>query len=53
MNFKNRITASFKFLVLVIPAISQAGDHPTQIMTKAGVERIRAELGEVPLFDAT
>jgi hypothetical protein len=41
------------FLGLVVPAISQAEDHPKVIMTKAGVERIRAELGTVPLFDAT
>lgn len=27
--------------------------HPSLIMTKAGVEKIRAELGKVPLFDAT
>jgi hypothetical protein len=40
-------------LGLVIPAISQAGEHPNLIMTKAGVEKIRAELGTVPLFDAT
>jgi hypothetical protein len=40
-------------LCLAVPAISQAGDHPRLIMTKAGVEKIRAELGTVPLFDAT
>jgi hypothetical protein len=28
-------------------------EHPGLIMTKAGVEKIRAELGSVPLFDAT
>jgi hypothetical protein len=38
---------------LVIPAISVGGEHPNLIMTKAGVERIRAELGTVPLFDTT
>ena len=31
----------------------QAQEHPSLIMTKAGVEKIRAELGTVPLFDAT
>ena len=31
----------------------QAREHPSLIMTKAGVEKIRAELGTVPLFDAT
>ncbi len=32
---------------------SLAGEHPGLIMTKAGVEEIRAQLGTVPLFDAT
>jgi len=32
---------------------TQAQEHPGLIMTKAGVEKIRAELGTVPLFDAT
>ncbi len=27
--------------------------HPSLVMTKPGVEQIRAELGKVPLFDAT
>ncbi|MDM9630891.1 alginate lyase family protein [Robiginitalea aurantiaca] len=31
----------------------QAQEHPKLILTKAGVERIRAELGTVPLFDAS
>ena len=33
--------------------MSEAAEHPNLILTKTGVERIRAELGEVPLFDAT
>jgi len=40
-------------LGLAMPAITLAGDHPKLIMTKGGVEKIRAELGTVPLFDAT
>ena len=32
---------------------SQSAEHPNLIMTKAGVEEIRGELGNVPLFDAT
>jgi hypothetical protein len=40
-------------LVLAIPTLSHAAEHPNLIMTKAGVEKIRAELGSVPLFDAT
>lgn len=31
----------------------QAGDRPSLTMTPAGVEKIRAHLGQVPLFDAT
>ncbi|MGB7450617.1 MAG: alginate lyase, partial [Lysobacterales bacterium] len=34
-------------------AAAQSADHPGLIMTKAGVEKIRSELGKVPLFDAT
>ncbi|TDT43690.1 alginate lyase [Maribacter spongiicola] len=30
-----------------------AQEHPSLILTKAGVEKIRAELGSVPLFDAS
>ncbi|MGB5492620.1 MAG: alginate lyase family protein, partial [Woeseiaceae bacterium] len=53
MNFNNRIATFLMTLWLLIPAISLAGEHPSLIMTKAGVEKIRAELGTVPLFDAT
>ena len=38
---------------LTIALTSQADAHPNLILTEAGVERIRAELGAVPLFDAT
>ena len=37
-------------LGLVISALAQAGDHPRLVMTQNGVEKIRAELGQVPLF---
>lgn len=40
-------------LVLSVPAMSLAGEHPKLILTKAGIEKIREELGSVPLFDAT
>ena len=40
-------------LVVSATACAQESDHPRLIMTKAGVEQIRAELGTVPLFDAT
>jgi len=53
MKIRNRIAISMMLLGLAISAVSHAGDHPRLIMTKAGVEKIRAELGTVPLFDAT
>ena len=40
-------------LGFVVFTTAQAGEHPRLILTKAGVEQIRAELGTVPLFDAT
>ena len=47
------MTTSRLILGLTIALISQAGAHPNLILTEAGVDRIRAELGAVPLFDAT
>ncbi|QCW99909.1 alginate lyase family protein [Aggregatimonas sangjinii] len=42
------------YLTLSVSASSlQAQEHPKLILTKAGVEKIRAELGKVPLFDAS
>ena len=38
---------------LTIALTAQADAHPNLVLTEAGVERIRAELGTVPLFDAT
>ncbi|MDH3989117.1 MAG: heparinase II/III family protein [Gammaproteobacteria bacterium] len=49
----SKIEKAVLVLGLAACAMSQAGEHPNLIMTKAGVESIRAELGEVPLFDAT
>lgn len=40
-------------LTMIVPLELQAQDHPKLIMTKAGVEKIRANLGQVPLFDAS
>ncbi|MGB5821940.1 MAG: alginate lyase family protein [Saonia sp.] len=37
----------------VWPFILQSQEHPSLILTKTGVEKIRAELGKVPLFDRT
>ncbi len=47
------IAISLIIVGLSVPTVSQSGEHPSLIMTKAGVEKIRAELGNVPLFDAT
>ncbi len=38
-------------LLFSIQGYSQ--EHPNLILTKAGVEKIRAELGSIPIFDAT
>ena len=40
-------------LGLIVSGLSSAKDRPGLILTKAGVEKIRTELGTVPLFDAT
>ena len=53
MNVRNSIATSLTILVLAVSPVSHAGEHPKLIMTKAGIERIRAESGAVPLFDAT
>ena len=39
--------------ILSIPLSAQSREHPNLIMTKSGVEKIRKNLGKVPLFDAT
>ena len=39
--------------ILSIPLSAQSREHPNLIMTKSGVEKIRNNLGKVPLFDAT
>ncbi|HDZ04938.1 hypothetical protein LCGC14_0299260 [marine sediment metagenome] len=39
--------------ISIFPIIIQAQEHPNLILTKAGVEKIRAQLGNVPLFDAS
>ncbi len=54
MNLPSRLGATVITLVLVVmPVSAQSNAHPNLIMTKAGVEAIRAELGSVPLFDQT
>ncbi|MEM1174543.1 MAG: alginate lyase family protein [Pseudomonadota bacterium] len=46
------ISALLGFLAW-LPAPLFADGHPSLVMTKSGVDGIRAELGSVPLFDAT
>jgi len=56
MNLKNIVAMSLTMVALAacaVSPVSQAGEHPKLIMTKTGIEKIRAELGTVPLFDAT
>ena len=53
MNVANRLALVLVFLTLATTAAARTGEHPGLIMTKAGVEKIRSELGKVPLFDAT
>ncbi len=40
-------------IIMLFSSKGEAQDHPKLILTKAGVEKIRAELGNVPLFDAS
>ena len=53
MNRSKTVAVALISLGLVMPTISVGGEHPNLIMTQAGVERIRSELGTVPLFDTT
>jgi hypothetical protein len=53
MNAQSKLTTIFLVLVLVVSVPSYAGEHPRVILTKDGVETIRATLNTVPLFDAT
>lgn len=49
-------TIIFTYLIytmLNVSSLLQAQEHPKLILTKAGVEKIRAELGKVPLFDVS
>lgn len=53
MISRNRLAIYLLVTVLAIPTAGHSQGHPNLIMTKAGVEEIRAELGRIPLFDAT
>ena len=52
MNAKSRWVICLVILGLTVSASAHSAEHPGLIMTKAGVEKIRSELGKVPLFDA-
>ena len=43
----------FALIAFAVSLSSQAQEHPNLILTKAGVEKIRQQLGTVPLFDNT
>lgn len=51
----HKIIQNFIFVIFLIVFSYQGNsqEHPNLILTKAGVEKIRAELGNVPLFDAS
>ncbi|MDJ0656766.1 MAG: heparinase II/III family protein [Xanthomonadales bacterium] len=53
MNRPTSIASLLFCLAVLPPAASQAGDHPKVILTQDGVQKIRAALGSVPLFDQT
>ncbi len=53
MKTGTRISLFLAILVVTVPTMAAEGEHPRLILTKAGVQQIRAELGTVPLFDAT
>ncbi|MBI9042100.1 heparinase II/III family protein [Lutibacter sp.] len=47
------VTVSCKAQTKTTSKKAQVQEHPSLILTKAGVEKIKAELGKVPLFDET
>jgi hypothetical protein len=53
MTIKKITTLVLMITSLATSLLIQAQDHPNLILTKSGVEKIRSNLGKVPLFDAT
>lgn len=53
MHLRKIATLILLAVVIASPPLLQAKQHPNLILTKAGVEKIRENLGKVPLFDAT
>jgi hypothetical protein len=53
MHLGKMTTLLLFIITLATPQLIQAQEHPNLILTKAGVEKVRKNLGKVPLFDAT
>jgi hypothetical protein len=65
MFLKRRIQIILSVLLLIVASCkaqseaasdkkkSDKNEHPSLILTKAGVEKIKAQLGSIPLFDKT
>ena len=53
MHFGKITTLLLLVITFATPQLLQAQQHPNLILTKAGVEKVRKNLGKVPLFDAT
>ncbi|MFT4939537.1 MAG: hypothetical protein ACI88A_002580 [Paraglaciecola sp.] len=53
MHLGKMTTLLLLVITLTTPLLIQAQEHPNLIMTQAGVEKVRQNLGKVPLFDAT
>lgn len=51
--FNSKLVATLLLLVFVAPFEVQSREHPRLILTTDGVDEIRRNLGQVPLFDAS
>ena len=52
--YLKKINTLFVMLSILATSLTiKAQEHPSLILTKAGVEKIRSNLGKAPLFDAT
>jgi len=50
---KMKVTALLMAATFTVSSYAQSQEHPNLIMTKSGVQKLRSNLGKVPLFDAT
>jgi len=53
MNTSTCLKISLFIVGVLVSAYASSVEHPGLTLTKAGVEKIRAELGTVPLFDTS